>query len=130
MMREIKQETTILFSTHVLHDAQEISDDILIINNGEIAISGELGTVMAQYQKPIIQIEFDSDSSELLKSIESYSFVSEVKIQGNLASIGVTDMEKGRQTLLQQIVNQGVPIRKFELAQTTLEDLFMEVVNA
>ncbi|QCR33767.1 ABC transporter ATP-binding protein [Lysinibacillus sp. SGAir0095] len=130
MMREIKQETTILFSTHVLHDAQEISDDILIINNGEIAISGELGTVMAQYQKPIIQIEFDSDSSEWLKSIESYSFVSEVKIQGNLASIGVTDMEKGRQTLLQQIVNQGVPIRKFELAQTTLEDLFMEVVNA
>lgn len=32
MMREIKQETTVIFSTHVLHDAQEISDDIIIIN--------------------------------------------------------------------------------------------------
>ena len=130
MMREIKQETTVIFSTHVLHDAQEISDDIIIINEGDIAISGELENVMEQYRQPIIQIEFDSDASEWLKAIESYSFVSEVNIQGNVANIGVTDMANGRHILLNEIVNQNLPIRKFELAQTTLEDLFMKVVKA
>ncbi len=132
MMREIKKETTILFSTHVLHDAQEISDDIIIINDGEIAISGELETVMDQYQQPIIRIEFesDSDSLEWLKKIESYSFVSGVHTIGNVANIEITDMQNGRQTLLEEIVNQGLPIRKFEIVQATLEDLFMEVVKA
>src|SRR5699024_1677556 len=46
MMREIKEETTILFSTHVLHDAEEISDDILIMRQGEVVVSGGLEDVM------------------------------------------------------------------------------------
>src|SRR5690606_8090119 len=34
LLEEMKRETTILFSTHVLHDAEEISDDVLIMNQG------------------------------------------------------------------------------------------------
>lgn len=130
MMREIKEETTILFSTHVLHDAEEISDDILIMHAGKIAISGSLGSVMEEYRQPILQIEFESQAADWLKSIASYSFVSEVNIQGNKASIVLKDMVNGKQTLLKDIVDRKLPIRKFEISQTTLEDLFMKVVKA
>lgn len=130
MMREIKQETTILFSTHVLHDAEEISDDLLIMNDGEIAISGSTGSVIEQYQQPILQIEFEAQASDWLKTIESYSFVSEINIQGYKASIVLNDIVYGKQTLLKDIVDRRLPIRKFEMAQTTLEDLFIKVVKA
>ncbi|MBU5467044.1 ABC transporter ATP-binding protein [Virgibacillus sp. MSJ-26] len=130
MMREIKEETTILFSTHVLHDAEEISDDILIMHNGEIVISGSLGNVMEKYRQPILQIEFESQAADWLKSIASYSFISEVNTQGNKASIVLTDMVNGKQTLLKDIVDKKIPVRKFEISQTTLEDLFMKVVKA
>lgn len=130
MMREIKEETTILFSTHVLHDAEEISDDILIINAGEIVISGSLGNVMEEYRQPILQIEFESLATDWLKSIASHSFVSEVNIQGNKASIVLKDMVYGKQALLRDIADRKLPIRKFEISQTTLEDLFMKVVKA
>jgi len=130
MMREIKEETTILFSTHVLHDAEEISDDILIMHNGEIVISGSLGNVMEKYRQPILQIEFESQAADWLKSIASYSFISEVNTQGNKASIVLTDMVNGKQTLLKDIVDKKLPVRKFEISQTTLEDLFMKVVKA
>lgn len=130
MMREIKEETTILFSTHVLHDAEEISDDILIMHAGEIAISGSLGCVMDEYRQPIIQIEFESQATDWLKSIADYSFVSEVNIQGNKTSIVLNDIVNGKQALLKDIVDRKIPIRKFETAQTTLEDLFMKVVRA
>ena len=129
MMREIKEETTILFSTHVLHDAEEISDDILIMQAGEIAISGSLGSVMEEYRQPILQIEFESQADDWLKSIASYSFVSEVNIQGNKTIIVLKDMVTGKQTLLKDIVDRKLPIRKFEISQTTLEDLFMKVVK-
>jgi len=130
MIREIKAETTILFSTHLLHDAEEISDDILIMHTGEIVISGSLGNVMETYRQPILQIEFESQAADWLKSIVNYSFVSEVNIQGNKASIVLKDMVKGKQTLLKDIVDRKLPIRKFEISQTTLEDLFMKVVKA
>src|SRR5699024_10120061 len=130
MMREIKEETTILFSTHVLHDAEEISDDILIMHDGEIAISGSLESVMEAYQQPTLQIEFKSLANDWLKSIASYSFVSEVNIQGNKGSIKLSDMENGKQALLKDIVDKNLQIRKFEMSQTTLEDLFMKVVKA
>ena len=130
MMREIKEETTILFSTHVLHDAEEISDDILIMHAGEIAISGSLESVMEEYRQPILQIEFESQATDWLKSIASYSFVSEVNSQGNKTSIVLKDMVSGKQTLLKEIVDRKLPIRKFEISQTTLEDLFMKVVKA
>lgn len=130
MMREIKQETTILFSTHVLHDAEEISDDILIMHDGKIAISGRIGSVIEQYQQPILQIEFESQAADWLKTIESYSFVSDVSIQGYKASIVLKDIVNGKQTLLKDIVDRRLPIRKFEMAKTTLEDLFMKVVKA
>jgi len=130
MMREIKEETTILFSTHVLHDAEELSDDILIMHSGEVVISGSLGNVMEEYRQPILQIEFESQATDWLKSIASYSFVSEVNIQGNKTSIVLKDMVNGKQTLLKDIVDRKLPIRKFEISQTTLEDLFMKVVKA
>lgn len=130
MMREIKQETTILFSTHVLHDAQEISDDILIMHDGNIAISGELEKVIEQYQQPMIRIEFESMANKWLNFLESFSFVSEVNIEGNVAGILTKDMVLGKQTLLKEIVDRNLPIRKFEIVQTTLEDLFLEVVKA
>ncbi|MGD6857995.1 ATP-binding cassette domain-containing protein [Bacillus infantis] len=130
MMREIKEETTILFSTHVLHDAEEISDDILIMHAGEIAVSGSLRSVMAEYRQPILQIEFESQAADWLKSIAGYGFVSEVNIQGNKASIVLNDMVNGKQTLLKDIVDRKLPIRKFEVSQTTLEDLFMKVVKS
>ncbi|MEN8698239.1 ABC transporter ATP-binding protein [Bacillus infantis] len=129
MMREIKEETTILFSTHVLHDAEEISDDILIMHDGEIAVSGSLESVMAEYRQPILQIEFESQAADWLKSIAGYGFVSEVSIQGNKASIVLNDMVNGKQTLLKDIVDRKLPIRKFEVSQTTLEDLFMKVMK-
>jgi len=130
MMKEIKKETTILFSTHVLHDAEEISDDILIMHAGKIAISGRLESVMEEYRQPILQIEFESQVDDWIESLVEFSFVSEVNIQGNKTSIVLRDIVNGKQTLLKEIVDKKLPIRKFEISQTTLEDLFMKVVKA
>ena len=52
LLRDLKQETTILFSTHLLHDAEELCDDVLIMNAGHIAISGRIQDIRYQYRKP------------------------------------------------------------------------------
>src|SRR5690625_6994561 len=41
LMEELKQDMTILFSTHILSDADEISDELLLLHEGKIVERSE-----------------------------------------------------------------------------------------
>ncbi|PQP88652.1 hypothetical protein CPT76_10145, partial [Paenibacillus sp. AR247] len=57
LLQRIRRETTVLFSTHVLHDAEEICDEILMIHNGNLALQGSLDHVRRTYSEPVIRLE-------------------------------------------------------------------------
>jgi ABC-2 type transport system ATP-binding protein len=128
LMQELKQETTILFSTHVLHDAEAICDDVLIIRDGQIVLNGELSKIMLENQQPVISIVISSHHEIWLHSLVNKPYVKNFEIQHNSIQITVSDLELAKVDLLREIVDTGISIMKFEVAQTTLEHLFMKVV--
>lgn len=134
MIEEIKKETTILFSTHVLHDAEVVSDDVIIIHHGEVVVSGSLLDVRAKHQKPVIHIQLEHADDKAveawLDTWRSHELVSQLTREGLFVKIVVKELEKAKALILKDIVDQHLAINKFEVAQTTLEDLFMEVVSA
>ncbi|OCT11407.1 ABC transporter ATP-binding protein [Paenibacillus pectinilyticus] len=129
MLRILKRETTILFSTHVLHDAEEICDDVLIMRGGEIALSGSLQALREQHQQPVISVEADASLEQWRQSIAMFPFVEKVTGSGNTARIHVRDLTMGKKELLTDLVRCGISIRKFEAGHTSLEDMFMKVVE-
>lgn len=137
LLKQLKQETTILFSTHVLPDAEEVSDDVLIIRQGEIVISGSLADIRKEHQQPVIELEFASSdfADEWLKlgaEAAKASADATVDWQGHIMTITLKhmgDMESVRSGLLQRIAESRAPLRRFEIGQTTLEDLFMKAVQ-
>ncbi|WNR45397.1 ABC transporter ATP-binding protein [Paenibacillus roseipurpureus] len=129
MLRIIKRETTILFSTHVLHDAEEICDDVLIMRGGEIALSGSLHALREQYQQPVVSVEADISLEQWRQSIERFPLVDKVAGSGNIARVHVRDLSVGKRELLADLVRCGIAVRKFEAGHTSLEDLFMKVVE-
>ncbi|MNY21598.1 putative ABC transporter ATP-binding protein YxlF [compost metagenome] len=129
MLRIIKRETTILFSTHVLHDAEEICDDVLIMRGGKIALSGSLLELREKYQLPIISVEADVPLEQWRESIANFPLVDQVTGSGNTASVHVRDLSAGKKELMAELVRCGVSVRKFEAGHTSLEDLFMKVVE-
>jgi ABC-2 type transport system ATP-binding protein len=131
LMNQIKKETTILFSTHVLHDAEGISDDVLIIRKGEIVISGSLNAVRTEHQQPIIIIEFEQDQvlEEWISVWKENKIIKEIHREHHTLKVVVNHLDSAKLILLKDIVDKQLDIRKFEVAQTTLEDLFMKAVN-
>lgn len=130
LMKELKEKTTILFSTHVLHDAEEICDYIYIVKNGEMAINGTLDELQNSHQQPTIYIEGEKELDEWLPKLKQYSFVSElVSNTPKTVTVTVTDVEIARRELLNYFGSLNVPIRKFELVRTSLEDLFLKVAK-
>lgn len=131
MMGEIKKQTTVLFSTHVLHDAEMVSDDVIIIHNGKIVIEGELAAVREQHQQPIITIELDREAERhaFINRWQDDALVSELTVDHHTVKLIVQDVGAAQNALLKHIVEQQFAMRKFEVGQTTLEDLFMKAVS-
>jgi ABC-2 type transport system ATP-binding protein len=129
LMQDLKKETTLLFSTHVLHDAEVICDDVLIIRDGQIALNGELKMVMQENRQSVITIQLSESHEIWLRSLSSKPYVKELDIQHHAAKITVSDLELAKTALLREIVDAGISITKFEVGQTTLEDLFMKAVQ-
>lgn len=142
LLRELKQEMTILFSTHVLHDAEELCDDVIIIRNGQIALQGAISAIRSKYRKPIIELQIDRDThsekwlSAYIERIRSTSgepaeanLFLEAQLQDGTARFSVNEVGAARQVLLEELTREHVKVSRLEVGHTTLEDLFMKVVS-
>lgn len=132
LLREIRKETTIVFSTHVLHDAEEICDEIILMNHGLIAERGTLSELRSQYSLPVIRLRIEKKENALqwLEALTAKPFVLEARISEEHAVLNVNDVEIARQTILQEAASFQIPLLQFEAGSSTLEDLFMKVVGA
>lgn len=50
LISELKKEHTILFSSHLLHEVELLCDEISIINNGEILLTGKITDIKQRFQ--------------------------------------------------------------------------------
>lgn len=142
ILRDLKQETTVLFSTHVLHDAEELCDDVIIIRNGQVALQGNISTIRNDHRKPIIELQIEKDDlserwltsyTELIRTAAPQSKLSalftNVEQQAGVYRFTVTEVDEARQFLLDEIAKNQVKVSRLEMGHFSLEDLFMKVVN-
>ncbi|MGO4501014.1 ATP-binding cassette domain-containing protein [Paenibacillus sp. 2RAB27] len=130
LLREMKRETTVLFSTHVLHDAEEISDDVIIMNRGRIVVKGDLQQLMLNHQKPQIRIKVGNALPKWIQGLQNRAFVKEINFQHGRITLQVTSIPEARQSLLREIADLGMEVESFEVGNSSLEDLFMKAVQA
>ncbi|MCH1625164.1 ABC transporter ATP-binding protein [Ferdinandcohnia quinoae] len=129
MMRELKKKTTILFSTHVLHDAEEVCDEIVIMQKGKLALSGSLDELRKRHQHDVIIISADGDITEWAQGLKSIDVITDVRTERTTATITVSRLEAAREGILQDILDKRIPVISFQVGQSSLEDVFMKVVS-
>ncbi|WP_407272954.1 ATP-binding cassette domain-containing protein [Radiobacillus sp. PE A8.2] len=129
LMEELKQETTILFSTHILGDAEEVSDDLLLMHKGQILESGTLEQLRSKHQAARIHVAFRDSIDTYKDLLEQLSWVTSTVINRQEVVLEVTNIDDARTYILQMALQEDWPLTKFEISRTTLEDLFMKVVN-
>jgi len=134
LMKRIRQETTILFSTHVLPDAEEVCDDVLIIRQGEIVIAGSLDEIRKSNQRPVIELELEDGEAlaDWLPALRELAGSAAVEQNGPVVRFTVEDADelpRIRQQLMTRLAELKAPLSRLEIARTSLEDLFMEAVR-
>lgn len=142
LLRELKQETTVLFSTHVLHDAEELCDDVIIIRDGQVALHGSLSDIRNEHQKPVIELRMEEDAhserwlAAFIEKVEAMSLepsqsriIERVEVQHGIVRFTADNVNTARQMLLDELAQERVKVKRLEVGYTSLEDLFMKAVS-
>lgn len=129
LLEGLKRETTILFSTHILNDAQEVCDEILFLHNGEIVESGTMDDLRERHQQAKVDLIFRKKTDEIENTFRNHSFTKSVLIDGNRISVFVTNVESASNEFLRLVSEKEWQLDKFEVSSMTLEDVFMKVVE-
>ncbi|NMD69988.1 ABC transporter ATP-binding protein [Bacillus sp. DNRA2] len=129
LLEKLKQETTILFSTHILNDAEEVCDQILFLHNGELVETGTMSELQLKYQQAKLLLEFTENAATYIDAFTKQELIEKRQIDGNQATLFVKDLEKTKAAMLREIADDNWPLLRFEVGRLTLEDVFLEVVK-
>lgn len=117
-----REQTTVLFSTHILSDAERICTDIAFLNDGEIAMQGTVAELKNLHRKEEFSLEL-AGAEYITAVTEKFPIA---KISGK-ETLSISGGENEMHALLAFIAEKKIPFTKIERAEPTLEALFMEV---
>lgn len=115
--------TTILFSTHVMEQAEKLCDHICMISHGQKVLDGTLASVKTGHGRNTIQLEFSGDG-RFVRSLPGVAAVTE------FTSYMELQMEKGANpdAVLQELVGK-VSVRRFAVMEPSLYSIFIETAR-
>ncbi|RRN70546.1 ABC transporter ATP-binding protein [Peribacillus simplex] len=128
IIKEIKKDTTILISTHILSDAEEICERFVIIKSGEKIEDTTMSELLNRNSGNKINIDITSKSQKWIENVKSLNFVKGVEVMGNKLKIEVENIESNKNMLLASALEHNVDLVRFEIDNDTLEEIFLKLV--
>ncbi len=122
LMGELRaQGTTILMSTHQMHQVEELCDRILLIHQGRNVLYGPLEPIRRQYSGHKVRVRLEGDLPPLAGVLETSS-------RNGTFELHLT-ADTSPQRILQQLVDSQITVEHFEIAIPTLDEVFIRVVD-
>ncbi len=135
LIRELGKEHTVIFSSHILSEVQEICDKILIISKGKLVAfdtkdnlekSAEaFGEITLNAFAEIIEVE------EILFGIDSVKVINIFKNGAGSVTAEMetthNDMEKLSKELFFAFANKNIPLTEINYKKSSLEDIFLQL---
>lgn len=129
LIAQLKSETTVFMSSHVLADVERVSDQVIIINRGQVAAQATMSELRERYATPVFTVEVDPDDPDLNALLEAEPYVSGVRREGSVYRVAAADGTAARQQLPRKVMEAGATLVRYGTEVPSLEDVFLKVVN-
>ena len=125
-----RQGRTVIFRTHLMDNAERMCDAVCIIARGEKVLDGAVAEVKKAAGEGTIALALDGGSpgavaallaaSPLVRRVDDHNRYFEIELAPDACG----------QRLLAELVAAGVPVRRFEIVQPSLHQIFLQHVGA
>lgn len=133
-MREVVVEVaragrTVLFSTHIMEHAEQMCDRIAIVAHGQMVVYGSLADVKRDFGGRHIELTFSRNADRAAPLLRDRRLTARFDDRGASAEV---EMAAGVEPdeLLVALVREGVGLSKFEVAEASLQSIFIAKVGA
>jgi len=124
MLKELGESTTILYSTHILNDAEEMTDQLLFLRNGQMIEQGPLHEVRKKYGGSGYRVLFADR-----KAAERFAGAAPWDANADGQAVTISGESVSMEELLRFAAEHSQGITDIGRASIRLEDIFMKVVE-
>ena len=118
---------TIIFSTHQLDDAQELSSDVAIIHRGRLMTSGSVEEVRQSVGEHYVRVAIAGDPQ--VAWLDEIPELHVVRRRQDFVEVAVPDAAFAREQVLAEAIRRELPVTKFEIDYPSLNDVFLTLVQ-
>ena len=124
ILLSVKDQTTVLFSTHILSDVERICTDVAFLDNGTLEIQGKLSEIKTKFRREEYLLETAADSD---LSVIASAFPSMERAAPN--QLILREDEHTVFDVMSFVAEKRIHLLRLDKIEPTLESLFMEVTK-
>lgn len=131
VMELIGQNKIVIFSSHQMSYVEEFCKDIVIINKGDVVLSGDLDNIKREFGKNQLVVSAVDKTLDDLENIinEHMSDILEItgRTKEELIIKNIADVS--RKQILSKFISENIEIERFETYKPSLNDIFVSKVG-
>jgi ABC-2 type transport system ATP-binding protein len=123
-----RQGRTVLFSTHIMEQAEKMCDHVVIIARGRKVVDGSVAAVKREFGGRHVALTFTRNADRAAKILADKSLVAKSDDYGASAELQLApnaDPERVLRTLIQE----DVGLSRFEVVEPSLQAIFIAKVG-
>lgn len=134
VMRNLRAETTIFYSTHILDDVQRVSDTVAILNHGELVTEVPIEELLSGTGGTVYTIVLRGDTAEAHDRVLSQDWVDSIDVSlsegGSTWQVSVNDDQAAEAQLMRLVSSdEHVTVSEFGRKEMDLEEVFLNLVE-
>jgi ABC-2 type transport system ATP-binding protein len=120
---------TVIFSTHLMDNAERLCDSVCIIAKGEKVLDGEVTAVRDAHSGRSVAISFSEPPPPAVAAVlQDRLLVSRADDSNRSAEVELA-VDADPQQLLRRLIDAGARLERFELVRSSLHQIFLETVG-
>ena len=133
VMTRIRKYATIFYCTHILDDVQRVSDQVAIINQGELITQAPIEELLVGTGDLVYLVTLKGNTERAYTQVTQQPWVSKIEVSQNgdqtAWQVSVTDKAAAEDHLMSLLVSNGLKVSNFGRKEQNLEDIFINIVE-
>jgi ABC-2 type transport system ATP-binding protein len=133
VMSRLRKYATVFYCTHILDDAQRVSDQVAIVNQGELITQTSIEELLAGTGDLVYSVSLKGNAERAYSQVTQQSWVSKIEVSqnggGTTWQVSVTDEAAAEDQLMGLLVSNGLKVSNFSRKEQNLEDVFLNIVQ-